>query len=100
MPPLVIRTFPRISLAVSQGLFAEKYNIFFFSSVAGQVCDYLPWLIGDLDKAGRNFSAGFAAENLAIGMLAVEAVGKRQAIRATTGVIRQAFIHMSIDMAG
>ena len=61
---------------------------------------YPNMLIDDRDKDGRNFSAGFAAETLAIWMLAVKAVGKRQAIRATAGVIRQAFVHKSIDMAG
>jgi len=60
----------------------------------------MPWLIGGPGKTGRNFSAGFAAETLATGMLAIKAVGKRQAIRTTAGVIRQAFVHMSIDMAG
>jgi hypothetical protein len=72
----------------------------YFSSIAGHVSDYMPWLIGDPGKPGRNFSAGFAAETLAIWMLAVKAVGKRQAVGTTTGVIRQAFVHMSIDMAG
>jgi hypothetical protein len=81
----------------SQGvLLANKFS----SSIAGRVCDYMPWIIGDLDKPDRNFSAGFAAETIAISILAVKAVGKRQAIRATAGIIRQAFIHMSIDMAG
>jgi len=60
----------------------------------------MPGRIGDLGKPGRNFSAGSAAETLAIGMLAVKAVRKRQAVRATAGVIRQASIHMTIDMAG
>jgi hypothetical protein len=59
----------------------------------------MPWLIGNLGKAGRHPSAGFADETLATVMLTVKAVGKRQAIRATAGVIRQAFVHKSIDMA-